>query len=913
MSSDADSPHDADGDVWTDDDRADELARYLNHLEDEFGTAPLLMPLDDEGKAPWIKGRAGLETDKAADALYEPEEAIQAFRDGERGFAIYAGREEHRTSEIVFIDHDDREAFPTPTGDPTLEVTSGSGRGEHETYRNDPDDPVRNARVNIDGDEVGEVRTENWYVVAPGSIHPSGGVYEITNERPIATLSDADLTDDHRPAGGKTASQTDGGAVSASQNVHPVDVDTSMLANDDDRVRAVMQAHPELNDYLLGTHRPSDRSDAEWVYVKELIKGGVNEERTRTLLESPHHTRAHESRNSDYWTRTWSKALAEVVSEGNLPEPTEPGRGEGDSAGHVTGLTEDSDGYATVRYDDDDDVTYNPITNFTMSVNSYVTLPDGSERINLTVLPSGSVDDYEVTVCPTVFNEPRAFKSAVVTSRATKFNGGERELGLLRDVVGFTDSPDRKGTHHMGLHENEFVLPAGVLTADGWTDDPETVYVERQTGFERKVTLSPDDSDADRETVREIIELLPRTRDTERFLPAVGWFYAMPLAPLIREWRREIPVLSVTGDTGAGKTSTLEAVWRLFGADGEPFSAGDTTFTMLKTLSSSNALPVWYDEYKPSDMADRRRDTFHDLIRKTTRGGVEQRGTPDQDMNLYRLRPPTVVSGEQRFAGPAEQRRSVMTTFRTDDTEPNSETARAFRRLGELESDSHATMYLQWVLGVPHAARKEAWEQAGDRVQTVVETYGLTEIDSAGETALQTVAFGLGLYRAFASYVDADVSFDSDDVEVALRYAGKQHGDDGGRVNHLDQFVGLLSLAASDMELEEGKEFDPMYKGKQHEEIRINLSRAYPKVSRYVRNHGLEDIELLGKNDYNERIKEAAERSDSYVTCYQQNSPPVGRAFGIYADHAERDIDEFTRDNFRGKASDKYKTDEDLG
>jgi hypothetical protein len=110
---------------------------------------------------------------------------------------MYAGRPSHGTEGVAFADHDDPEAFPAPTADPTLEVLSGSGRGPHETYRNDLDDPVRNARL---PNGAGEVRAENWYVVVPGSVHPTGGVYHITEDREVATLADSDLTDDMRPA-----------------------------------------------------------------------------------------------------------------------------------------------------------------------------------------------------------------------------------------------------------------------------------------------------------------------------------------------------------------------------------------------------------------------------------------------------------------------------------------------------------------------------------------------------------------------------------------------------------------------------------------------------------------------------------------------------------------------------------------
>ncbi|MEF8826369.1 MAG: bifunctional DNA primase/polymerase, partial [Halapricum sp.] len=180
----------------TDADRARMLREYLGAFVAEFDTQPKLMPLDAEGKAPIIKGRCRLDSLEARDLLVTGEEAVRRLREnGARGFALYAGKPAHGTADAVFVDHDDLTAFPAPTADPTLTVRTGSGRGVHETYRNAGD--VQNARV---GDDHGEIRAQNWYVVVPGSIHPSGGVYHVEENLGVATLADADLDDHMRPA-----------------------------------------------------------------------------------------------------------------------------------------------------------------------------------------------------------------------------------------------------------------------------------------------------------------------------------------------------------------------------------------------------------------------------------------------------------------------------------------------------------------------------------------------------------------------------------------------------------------------------------------------------------------------------------------------------------------------------------------
>ena len=55
----------------TDEERAQMLLDYLDRIREEFGTTPLLMPLDEEGKAPWITGRCSLDSAKARQQLVD--------------------------------------------------------------------------------------------------------------------------------------------------------------------------------------------------------------------------------------------------------------------------------------------------------------------------------------------------------------------------------------------------------------------------------------------------------------------------------------------------------------------------------------------------------------------------------------------------------------------------------------------------------------------------------------------------------------------------------------------------------------------------------------------------------------------------------------------------------------------------
>lgn len=171
--------------------RAKMLSEYLQSIS-SVCQDPLLMPLRPEGKSPAIKGKCSLDSKQAKQLLVPGDEAIRSISEGgSRGFCLYAGKASHGTEQLVFTDHDDPSLW-SPTSLPqTLLAVSGSGQRYHQTFINSGD--VVNAKATGELKGAGEVRAHNWYIVLPGSIHPSGGVYYVLDSVPPAVLHKQDL------------------------------------------------------------------------------------------------------------------------------------------------------------------------------------------------------------------------------------------------------------------------------------------------------------------------------------------------------------------------------------------------------------------------------------------------------------------------------------------------------------------------------------------------------------------------------------------------------------------------------------------------------------------------------------------------------------------------------------------------
>lgn len=574
-------------------------------------------------------------------------------------------------------------------------------------------------------------------------------------------------------------------------------------------------------------------------------------------------------------------------------------------------------------------------TNFQLETRAFIVEDDGATvTAELTVHPASDESPFDVTVPIDVFTEPRKFRQNVATGRTTTFDLGTTFLNKIRRFVGGQDAPIRTPTRHIGLHGDEWVTPDGVLTADGWSENPETVIVGNDTTVPQKWSLTPEEGiDYDCDEVADILETLPQTRENDRFLPVIGWFYAAALRPLIMDWTGEFNVLNITGDTGAGKTATLGTLWELFGMGGEPLSAAGSAFTRLTAFSSSNAVPVWFDEFKPAEMTDYQQDTFMSLLRKSTRGGTEPKGNADQSEDQWHLRAPTVVSGEQLVSGPAEERRSIQTVFSKAVTDETSNYYRQFARLageeyvddtGEMvycdgyDLADHARAYYSWILNriEDRDTLELAWHRAGERVTDLLAAENIT-VHPTVKQGFQTILFGCRLYREFCETMGADADMagvtDENTLDAILTTADTGNGHE--HVSHLDRFLGLAARASAADYLEAGEHYKlvvPQDGTETDEELRLKLATSFDQIRRYARDHDVKDGDLLDSaHDYRIRIQDGEENDDSVVVSSSVETYGLNKTSSFSVTKATDHIDTFERAMFDPDASpDREESDE---
>lgn len=317
---------------YTDSDRAELLRDYLQVLAQHGWDSPRLIPVGSEGKAPYIaERRIGLTQPKIHVLLYSPQEAIVAVRNGAIGFCLYADRPDHNTEGLVFLDRDEPGQWPD-LGD-TVRVVSGSGTGDHLTFATDGE--IENAKGKGELSGIGSVRGPNWFIVLPGSVHPTGGIYHMDSNPGIAELSPDQLPRELQKGALPQSELPDGVVSGATSNLNPnASLPPGFSANDVTNdigipLEDVRQVSTWLN-YLLTFIEPTgydSLSEADQATVRYLLIWRFEPTDIARILRDCRDRRGRVDRE-DYPHKLWRDGYVErTITNTGIPYQVDPDLG----------------------------------------------------------------------------------------------------------------------------------------------------------------------------------------------------------------------------------------------------------------------------------------------------------------------------------------------------------------------------------------------------------------------------------------------------------------------------------------------------------------------------------------------------------------------------------------------------------
>lgn len=201
-----------------------------------------------------------------------------------------------------------------------------------------------------------------------------------------------------------------------------------------------------------------------------------------------------------------------------------------------------------------------------------------------------------------------------------------------------------------GLHDTEFVWPGG--NAGGATD---LVYTVPSYDVQLDQRISIPEGE---EWTPLQVESLRSLHRRDVMDPILGWLAAAPVRSLLSSF----PPLAVTGGSGSGKTTLIAAMVNAFsGAEITTNLTSTTKHALSAFMASTNAFPVWFDEYRPGARKDTQmaldqllRDAYTAQV--SAKGGLGERWSEVAAMETHA---PVIVSGEDTFTETSHTERMV--------------------------------------------------------------------------------------------------------------------------------------------------------------------------------------------------------------------------------------------------------------
>jgi hypothetical protein len=216
---------------------------------------------------------------------------------------------------VLDVDHDEFRQVAHDHLPNTFTVRSGGG-GEHWYYRSD----WEGRRQFTDGEtDFGSVRSGNWYVVIPPSVHPdTGNEYSVLRNSEVQPVPKIQVEDFLTEISERTNSQHSGGGGGGggcvgSSSIPEIPSDYPQR----DAKWPTLQSWLSANGMVKSLNRTSssDWSGLEFKVAKCLAEGGFSEASISDVLDRLSHNAKWHSRGSEYQQRTVRNAIVAAVND----------------------------------------------------------------------------------------------------------------------------------------------------------------------------------------------------------------------------------------------------------------------------------------------------------------------------------------------------------------------------------------------------------------------------------------------------------------------------------------------------------------------------------------------------------------------------------------------------------------------
>lgn len=424
------------------------------------------------------------------------------------------------------------------------------------------------------------------------------------------------------------------------------------------------------------------RSERDFNVIQNLVKAGATDNLIHLLFNNHSVGDKAKEAHESYLPRTINKVRA------TLPNT---------NSDNVTGIISKEDGYyyATSKSE-------TRISTFTIEP---LLLIDGS-----------TLGKYDSIICNVhcigqVWGNITFTKQAFTTIRALdkeclnvhwQWLGNEGHLRKLLPLLleELTDKglPSSKGIPYTGLYKNGsgyyFIGTDKVITADktyNLLDSPVTWLPDKSYVGNTNLCF-----DCHHSQVKRVGKYLPKLNNPDVIWVMIGWYSISLLKPYLEDIGRRLPILSVTGTKGSGKTTLIKLFMSLMGQDTpKTYDSNTTRFVTLKLLGSSYSLPIAFSEFRYEAVQN-----FLRFILLAYDTGLDARGNANQTITTYPLIAPFSIDGEDMLIDPAVKERIVTAKLNANTVIEGSEAYKAFKTFIKKLPANFGGKYIKYLLNL---------------------------------------------------------------------------------------------------------------------------------------------------------------------------------------------------------------------
>ena len=436
------------------------------------------------------------------------------------------------------------------------------------------------------------------------------------------------------------------------------------------------------------------------------------------------------------------------------------------------------------------------------------------------------------------------------------FTGSQNDLQEIKKILSMQDYETLKGVSYIGFYQES---NGRVFITQDKAIDASFKEVTDLTINEDNKVVSTDILKYKEITKEELERLWTFLFDFNELKITASLISMLPIMlmkPLLFEEGIKTQHLVIYGEAGAGKSQTVKTIVEPFfsiSKDNILSCSNVTQFSLLKSLSNSNAIPIILEEYKPSFLSDSQKRLISDGLRNTYDCHTATRGTKNQQLINYTMLAPIVLVGEEGQEETAIKERSVILNFNKEGRKGKEKSfyflknnPYLLRKLGRTILNRVIKMDIDFML-----------ERRNELISKFVSN-NITEdrvVESVGNILLG-FSIVADLYKEYELHFEQVTGVKVVDIIQAIN--------DNTFTEVLDESSNTKSIIDNTIELL-GSMRENYVIGNQDytfvnndTELALNITSIYPKLTKFVKEYNVSTEIITNQRQFTKQLKKAS-------------------------------------------------------